>query len=73
MPGVDNPQGSGFHAVDRPVSDALIVADGDGEPAEVGPDQVDDGPLLALDLEGRALTPVLGPPFETWKQKKRKH
>ena len=68
LPRVDDPQCPGFHAVDGPVGDALVVADGDREPSEVGPHQVDDGPLLALDLERRALATVLGPPFEAWKE-----
>ena len=68
LPWVDDSQCPGFHAVDRPVGDALIVANGDGEPAEVGPDQVDDGPFLALDLEGGAFASVLGPTFKACKK-----
>ena len=69
LPWVDDSQCPGFHAVDRPVGDALIVANGDGEPAEVGPDQVDDGPFLALDLEGGAFASVLGPTFKACKKR----
>ena len=38
--GADDPEGAGRHAVDTPVGVAMLVADGNGEPAIVGPDDV---------------------------------
>ena len=60
---VDDSQGARFHAVDAPRGVALLVTDGDGESAIVGPDQVDLLALLALDLKARTLAPVLRPPL----------
>ena len=42
-----------------PRSVAQIIADGDAEPAVVGPHYVDARPLLARDAHGGALTSVL--------------
>ena len=40
---VDDSQGARFHAVDAPRGVALLVADGDGEPAVVGSNHGDAG------------------------------
>ena len=58
LPGVDDAEGPGLHAVDGPVGVALLVADGDGEAAKVGPDQVDERSLLASYLEGGSFAAV---------------
>ena len=50
-------------AIDVPVGLTVSVADGDGEAAEVGAHDVDDGALLAVDLQRRVLAAVLGPPL----------
>ena len=49
------------HAVDAPVGVAVLVADGDGEAAEVGSHQVDHLALLAAEGEVRLLTRVRRP------------
>ena len=41
------------HAVDAPVGVAVLVADGDGEPAVVGPDHLDR--LVGLALNGQVV------------------
>ena len=43
--------GPGGHAVDTPVGVAVFVANGDGEAAVVGPDDLDVGVLVALNVE----------------------
>ena len=58
---VDDAQRARLEAVDAPVGVADIVADGDGEASKVGADDVDDGALVALDLQRRVLAAVLGP------------
>ena len=65
-PFLEDPEGGGLDAVGGPGCVAALVADGDGEPAEVCPHEVDEPPLLALDVQGGALAPVLGPPVRTW-------
>ena len=65
LPGVDDPERLWPHAVDAPVGVADVVADRDGEAAKVGAYQVDGRPALALDVQRRALAPVLGPLVET--------
>ena len=60
---VDDAQRARLQAVDAPVGVADVVADGDGEAAEVGAHDVDDGALLAVDLQRRVLAAVLGPPL----------
>ena len=60
LPGVDDSESPGFHAVDRPVGDAFCIANADGESAVVCSDQVDGGARLALDLQGGALATILG-------------
>ena len=53
------------HTVDTPVRLAVSVADGDGEPAEVGPNDGDDAvqarpvAVLARDCHVLALAPVV--------------
>ena len=42
----------------------MVVADGDGEAAVVGPDDSDGAALVALDLQRAALAAVLGPPVQ---------
>ena len=64
LPGVDDPERLGPHAVDAPVRVADVVADRDGEAAEVGAHQVDDRARVALNVQGRALAPILGPLVE---------
>ena len=63
LPFIENPERSWLHAVDAPVGDALVVADGDGEAAVVGPHQVDGGALLAGDVQDGALAAILRPLF----------
>jgi hypothetical protein len=47
---------------------AQLVADGYGEAPIVGPHQADHRPLLALNVQVRALAAVLGPPLSrSWK------
>ena len=54
--------GLGGHAVDAPVRLPVVIADGDGEPAVVGSDDLDVllG-LLALDQQLLALAGVASP------------
>ena len=65
-PFLEDPKGGGLDAVGGPGGVAALVADRDGEPAEVCPHEVDDPALLALDVQRGALAPVLGPPLRTW-------
>jgi len=65
-PFLEDPEGGGLDAVGGPGGVAALVADGDGEAAEVCPHEVDDPALLALDVQRGALAPVLGPPLRTW-------
>ena len=58
---VDDAQRARLQAVDAPVGVADVVADGDGEAAEVGADDVDDGALVAVDVQRGVLAAVLGP------------
>ena len=53
-----NPGGSRAHAVDRPVCVAVFVADGDGEPSIVGPDDLNDLTRLARNCHLLALASV---------------
>lgn len=46
------------HAVNAPVRVAMVVADGNGEPSVVGPDEVDDRALAAADLQRLAFARV---------------
>jgi len=50
----------GRHAIDAPFGVPVLVAYRDGEPAVVGPYQVDQLPLAALDLQRLALAGVCG-------------
>ena len=65
-PFLEDPEGGGLDAVGGPGGVAALVADRDGEAAEVCPHEVDDPALLALDVQRGALAPVLGPPLRTW-------
>ena len=58
LPRFDDPQRPGRHAVDAPVRVAVVVADGDGEAAVVGPDDVQELALLAGAGQPRALARV---------------
>ena len=60
LPSFDDPQCSRAHAVDAPVRVSVVVADGDGEAAVVGPDDVQVAILGAVDLQSRALARVRG-------------
>ena len=42
----------------------MLVADGEGEAAVVGPDDPDGAALAALDAKRAALAAVLGPPVQ---------
>lgn len=53
--------GAGTHAVDGPLSVAMLVADGDAEAAVVGSDEVDDVARVAVHVERRALARVRRP------------
>ena len=66
LPLPEFPECGRLDAVGAPGGVAHGVADGDGEPAVVGPDQVDDGGLLALDGHGAPLAPVLRSPVRAW-------
>ena len=59
---LEDVSGLGGHAVDAPVRLAVVIADGDGEPAVVGADDLDVllG-LLALDQQLLALAGVPSP------------
>ena len=46
------------HTVDAPVCIAVLVADGDGEPAVVGPDHLDGLAGVAEDAHGVAFAAV---------------
>ena len=70
LPCIDYPQSSRLHAVYRPVGDSIIIANRYGEPAKVGPDQVDDRPLLTLDVQGGTFAAVFSAPLITYKKKK---
>lgn len=63
---MENSETLGRHAVDGPLRVAVVVADGDGEAAVVGPDEVDllarparDGQCLALARVGRVVPRLL--------------
>lgn len=60
-PGVQDPQRARRHAVDGHVRPPVVVADGDGEPAVVDPDEVYHEVLLARQVQVLALARVLGP------------
>ena len=53
--------GAGRHTVDGPVGAALLVADGDAEPAVVSPDDLDELPLATGHLQLLTLTRVPRP------------
>lgn len=55
---VKHSQRLGRHAVDAPLRVAVIVADGDGEAAVVGADQMDQLAVLTLDLQSLAFARV---------------
>ena len=57
-PVLKNPQASRSHTVDTPVGDAVLVADAHGEPAVVGPHDLDHGPWGAREVQRVALTRV---------------
>ena len=40
LPSLQHPRCCGGHTVDAPVGVAVLVADGDGEPAVIGPDDL---------------------------------
>jgi len=48
---LQDPETPGRHAVDTPVSDAVLVADADREPAVVCSHDFDDGAVVALQLQ----------------------
>ena len=58
-PGSDHPQRAGRHTVDRPVGVAVVVADGDGESAVVGSDDVQVEPRPAGDVQPAVLAGVV--------------
>ena len=58
-PRPDDPQRPRGHAVDGPVRVAVIIADGDGEPPIVGPDDVEMEAGLAGDVEPAVLAGVV--------------
>jgi hypothetical protein len=53
--------GAGRHTVDGPVGAALVVADGDAEPAVVGAHNLDELPGPAANLQLLALAGVTSP------------
>lgn len=65
-----NPQTPRAHAVDAPVGVPVVVADGDGEPSIVRPDEVDDGAFSAANLQGLAFTRVRCFISGFWKKEK---
>jgi hypothetical protein len=60
VPILEDVPGLGRHTVDAPVGAALLVADGDAEPAVVGPDDLYELPLCAGHLQLLALARVSG-------------
>ncbi len=63
------PQCARLHAVDGPGGVPLRVADGDAEPAVVGPHQADARPRLALDVKDGPLAAVACPSLRPCKPK----
>ena len=68
--------GSGCHAVDAPVGDAVTIANRDGKPAEIGPDDLNrfvfvagKSQFLAFALIRRALAGSVG--SLSWREKNR--
>ena len=57
-PLLHDPGGGGGHAVDTEVHLAVVVADGDAEPAKVGPNDLDPVVGGAGEGEGLSLAPV---------------
>ena len=57
-PGLHGPEGPPGLAVDLPVGVAVVVADGDGEPAAVGPDDVEVLAVGAADVQAGVLAGV---------------
>ena len=55
--------GAGRHTVDGPVGAALLVADGDAEPAVVGPHEADARPRLTVNVQHAPLTTIARPSF----------
>lgn len=55
---LQDPQTLVGHAVDAPLVVAVVIADGDREPAVISADQVDVAPLAALDCQCLALARV---------------
>ena len=60
----DSPHAPGLEAIGAEVAPLVLVADGEGEAAVVGPDDSDGAALVALDLQRAALAAVLGPPVQ---------
>ena len=56
--GLQDPETLVGHAVDAPLVVAVVIADGDGEPAVISADQVDVAPVATLDGQGLALARV---------------
>ena len=75
VPGLHGSEGPTRLAVDLPLGVAVVVADGDGEPAIVGPDDVEVLAGCAADVQARVFTGVrrqplrvtLGPCQRLWK------
>lgn len=60
LPCFYDPECPGAHAVDAPVCVSVVIADGDGEAAVIGPDDVQVAARGAVDLQPRALARVRG-------------
>ena len=69
IPCIDDTKGPWLHAVDWPIGDSGGVANADGESSIVGSDQVDGGPLCALNLERRPFATIFGETFaRSWNE-----
>jgi len=64
LPCFEDCQGVGWKTIDGQVRPAFVVANGDREPAEVGPDHVQNGlaavvvPHRAIDVQGLAFAGI---------------
>ena len=61
-PILDGPHAPGLEAVGAEVAPLVLITDGEGEAAVVGPDDADGAALVALDRQRAVLAAVLGPP-----------
>ncbi len=68
LPFLQLPKRGGLDAVGAPGGVAHVVADGDGEAAEVRAHQVDLRPFLTLNVQARAFTAVLRPTVGTCRE-----